>query len=124
MIKRDKLQVTYRVKSMGISIENMHNRKPYGPYDVRCDRISPLGNHVGGTAKGILNGVSRRDISCDIYDKWFKEQVLTYKAWEAYEELMRLRAIYREHGKLRIYCWCSPQRCHTETIKQWLKENA
>jgi hypothetical protein len=123
MIKKDRLQVTYRSKASGITIENMLVRKPYGPYDVRCDRQSPLGNHVGGTAKGMLNGVPRRDISCDAYEVWFKEEVLTHKAWAAYEELMRLRAIYREYGTLRIYCWCSPQRCHCLTIKSWLEKN-
>ena len=27
-----------------------------------------------------------------------------------------------EFGKVRLFCWCAPKRCHGETIKKWLIE--
>ena len=103
----------------GITIHDMHNDKPYRPYDVRCDRFSALGNKVGVTGDEKM-----RDRACDTYSFWFKDEVLSYKNWTAYEELMRLRELYRKHGQLRIFCCCSPRRCHTETIKTWLEANS
>ena len=120
MYKRTSLKITSGKKQGKgiITIKNMKVEKPYRVYDVKCDRSSPLGNPVG-----LRGDESKRDWACEYYASWFKNEVLTKNNWEAYEELMRLRALYREHRQLRIFCWCSPKRCHTETIVQWLKEN-
>ena len=36
-------------------------------------------------------------------------------------ELERLKKLHVEYGKLRLFCWCAPKRCHAETIKQFLE---
>lgn len=115
--KRSGLKVAYGA-TFDISIRNLKLEKPYRPYDVKCDRSSPLGNpfHL----KGVEN---RRNKACDDYEQWFQSDVLTYKNWPAYEELMRLRWLFRKHKCLRIFCWCTPKRCHTETIQKWLLQN-
>lgn len=106
-------------KKKEITIHNMRIEKPHQLWDVRCDRVSPLGSPF------FLKGdESRRDLVCDSYQDWFDNEVLNKNNWEAYEELLKLRDLYRRHGKLRIYCWCAPKRCHTKTIAKWLMENS
>ncbi len=43
-------------------------------------------------------------------------------------ELSVLQTLYQEHGKLRLFCWCSPKKCHAETIRDYIlnevKDNA
>jgi len=103
---------------LSIEIHNMKTSKPYRPYDVKCDRSSPLGSPF------YLKGdESKRDQVCDAYHGWFHTRVLLGKEPKAYAELIRLQALYKKHGQLRIFCWCAPKRCHTETIKVWLLEN-
>ena len=36
-------------------------------------------------------------------------------------ELDRLLALYREHGRLTLVCWCSPKPCHAEVIREYLE---
>ncbi len=108
---------------MTIEIINMRNQKPTMPYDVRIDRASPLGNPYAMATE------SRRDEVCDMYANLVykitknpgilnKERIRRFKA-----ALNDLLVIYKEHGKLRLFCWCAPKRCHAETIKEWLGEN-
>lgn len=104
-----------------ITIHNMNVEKPFQVFDVRCDRESVLGNRP---QVNIAREDPRwRDAACDWYDHWFNTEVLTFNNWPAYEELMRLREIYRKHGRLRVFCWCVSKRCHTETIVKWLRAN-
>jgi hypothetical protein len=95
-----------------IEICNMHNHKPKYRYDVAvCRRRSILGNPF------ILEKEADRDKVCDQYEQWFEEQKFTF-----FPELQRLLKIYREFGKLRLFCWCTPKRCHAETIRRVLLE--
>lgn len=119
--KRETLSPSMGQPQAGLSkieIHDMHCSKPYRPYDVRCDKPSPLSNKF-------WHGYEHeRDIACDNFQTWFEEEVLTHRNWTAFEELMRLRWLYRKHGCLRIFCWCVPKRCHTETIARWLEANS
>jgi hypothetical protein len=36
-------------------------------------------------------------------------------------ELKRLIDIYKKHGRLRLFCWCAPKKCHAETIKELIE---
>ena len=117
--KQPKLKVTYgSTIPKGITIHNLRVEKPHKPYDVKCDRSGPLGNPVGSHGDE-----SKRDWACDYYADWFKEEVLTGKNIQAYTELMRIKQIYEIHKQLRIFCWCTPRRCHTQTIATWLTED-
>lgn len=120
MLKRkQKLEIVWGPKKQGeITIHDMHIDKPYRLYDVKCDRSSLLGSpfHLNGDE-------TKRNTVCDMYDDWFHKEVLSFNNWAAYEELMRIRDIYRTHLQLRIFCWCAPKRCHCLTIKTWLENN-
>ncbi len=41
---------------------------------------------------------------------------------EQYDELVRLLSLYKVHGKLELFCWCTPKRCHAETIQLYLED--
>lgn len=102
---------------MSIEIKNLHNTSPSTAYDVRVDRTSVLGNPF------FMRYEWERDSVCSRYRVWF-EQMLIVKnsAGEAFKaELKRIIALYQEHGKLRLFCWCAPKHCHAEYIAEYIE---
>lgn len=96
---------------MAIELRNLRAEKPKHVWDVKVDRSSPLGNpFTEGT----------RDQQCDRYELWFQTKVVR-EDYKIVSELWRLLQIYKEYGKLRLFCWCVPNRCHSETIKKELE---
>ena len=91
-----------------IELCNLRKEKPVHPWDVRVDRSSDLGNPFKGGS---------REEQCDRYQKYFDEFTLGSKELI---ELVRLYHIYEQYGKLRLFCWCVPLRCHSMTIKAFL----
>ncbi|KKN71959.1 hypothetical protein LCGC14_0416050 [marine sediment metagenome] len=83
-------------------------------YDVRVDRESPLGNPFP------MGGVNTRDVVCDKYATWLKNLTSSGPAVKVLDELLRLQELYKKHGKLRLFCWCAPKRCHAETIRLYI----
>jgi hypothetical protein len=98
-----------------IEICNLRNEKAKNAYDVVvCRGKSVLGNPF------TLLSETDRDYVCDRYREWFNEQIIDSKA--VLDELIRLHGVWKNYGKLRLFCWCAPKRCHAETIKRWLEE--
>ena len=95
---------------MEITIKNLKESKPLEAYDVRVDRTSPLGNPF------YLRSESERDLVCDKYEEWLIGQIKSNNRTIC-NELNRLYRLLRTHGKLNLFCWCSPKRCHAETIR-------
>lgn len=95
-----------------IEIMNLRNDKPTEPYDFKVDRTTPLGNRFR------MRDESDRAMVCAHYDNHFPVLLTNKKAHNLFSKLV---TIYREHGKLRLFCWCSPKRCHAETIKRELE---
>ena len=99
-----------------ISIHNLHYEEPAHPWDIRVDRqVSSLGNpYKIRVALG-----DTRDVICDKYAEWFTQHL----ADPIFADLLdRLESRYKEYGKLRLFCWCAPKRCHAETIAQYILE--
>jgi len=98
---------------MEVSIEilNMKQESPTHPYDFRVDRDSPLGNCFR------MKGEEGRDVCCGEYADYFPT-LLQNKV--AYSYFILLLNAYKKHGKLRLFCWCAPLRCHAETIRKEL----
>jgi hypothetical protein len=93
---------------------NLRVEKPSQPYDIRCDRAHPiLGNHVG---KGLP-----RDAACDAFGTWLADNYRNRNP-KLLAEIERLRGIHDKYGKLRLFCWCKPQRCHTDAIVRLLMD--
>ena len=93
-----------------IEIMNLRNTRPSQPWDVRVDRSSVLGNPFKGD----------RDVDCDKYAVYFATCIADPNASAFKDELARLAQLYKQYGKLRLFCWCAPLRCHSETIREWL----
>lgn len=106
----------YRRSKEMIEICNLRTDSVAFAYDVRVDRANPiLGNRFRMTSE------SDRDRVCDMYERWFNEQLAEQN--EVFlNELRRLYVIHRTYGKLRLFCWCAPKRCHAETIRNFLNK--
>ena len=96
-----------------ITIHNLRTERPTFPWQVRVDRSSILGNPFP------MRDESERELVCNKYEKYFAEQFRTNEQFK--QELRRLFKIYKHFGKLELFCWCAPRRCHAETIKQFLE---
>ncbi len=106
-----------------IEIKNLRHSKPSEPYDIKVDRSSILGNPF------YMKNESQRDDVCNKYQIYFNKQfnyciendVQFSKLF--IQELQRLVKIYKLYNKLRLFCWCTPKRCHAETIKNYILDN-
>ena len=81
-----------------IEIMNLRTTKPSQPWDVKVDRSSVLGNPFKGD----------RDEVCDNYVAYFASMATDKEAVVFRAELARLAQLYKQYGKLRLFCWCAP----------------
>lgn len=111
--------------SIQINILNLRNTKPQHEWQVRVDRTSVLGNPF------YMRSENYRDEVCDKYESYFNDMLKrskhsgssNVKAKVFVQELRRLYKIARTYGKLELFCWCAPKRCHAETIKRFLEKH-
>jgi hypothetical protein len=101
---------------MSIQIRNLRNTKPnrLQPWNVQVDRKSVLGNPF------FMKSETQRDEVCGKYETYFYEKIKDEDSAFA-KEIRKLHQIYREHGKLNLFCWCAPKRCHAEVIKTYIE---
>lgn len=76
-------------------------------------RGSPLGNPFP------MNSEADRDIVCDAYHEWIWDKIETGNG-TVIDELNRLKDL-SETSDLVLGCFCSPKRCHGDTIKEILE---
>ena len=95
-----------------ISIKNMRDEKPKDEFDIRVDRSTILGNPIR------MANETERNFSCDEYAKYFLAESTNNPAFKA--ELDKLVELFAIHGKLNLFCWCAPKRCHAETIRAYI----
>jgi len=96
-----------------IEIFNLHKEKSSLPYEFIVDRTTVLGNPY------YMDKEHSRDEVCDFYDDYLRDKIAE-KDPAIINELNRLYSVYVRYGKLRLFCWCAPERCHAETIKRVL----
>lgn len=96
---------------MTIEIKNFKTSKMNKEYDFRIDRESPVGNPF------YLDKEENRDKVCDEYKKWFLSNLRLPKIKNYVE---KMEQTYLKYGKIRLFCWCSPKRCHGEEIKEYI----
>jgi hypothetical protein len=99
-----------------ITIMNLRNARPAHEYDVRVDRSSVLGNPFN-----MEHDESLRDSVCDKYEEYFYKQIRRSASF--IQEIDRIRQLYMKHGRIRLYCWCHPKRCHAETIAKYIGQS-
>lgn len=96
---------------------NLSGAKPEFAYDFIVDRRSPVGNPF------IMKDESdeERNLVCDQYEDYFSRASRDKSVVE--HHLRTMLKAHEKYGKLRLFCWCTPKRCHSETIKKWLEQN-
>lgn len=98
-----------------IQIMNLRTAQIEYPWDVRVDRKSALGNPF------YMHNESERDIVCEQYIAYFQRCVAKNNPEDPFiQELKRIQQLYKHYGKLRLFCWCAPKRCHAKTIRDYL----
>ena len=86
---------------------------PVYPYDFYIDRRSPVGNPFH------MKDESKRDYVCDAYMDYFSKMV-ECGSHEFVSYLDMMIKAHNTYGKLRLFCWCAPKRCHGYTIWRYL----
>lgn len=99
-----------------IKIKNLHDEKPQNLWDIIVDRTTSLGNPF------YMYNEYQRDEVCDKYEGWFKD-VINNKEKDYPLQRREIDFLYntlKQHKQLNLFCWCTPKRCHAETIKNYL----
>lgn len=76
-------------------------------------RPSPLGNPFRVTVQTITN----RNNACDKYHEYFYREIANFQ-----NELDYLIHLTTQYGILQLVCFCSPLRCHGDTVIEYLKQ--
>ena len=123
-----------------ITVRNVRkDGRPVHPWQVYIGRAcygfeqSPLFNaHRRGTRdqnvewyradfeSWLAEAEEARSVSADELESYFETCSPAGRAWQALEELDRLRSLLKEHGQLELFCWCAPLACHGDVIKAHL----
>lgn len=93
-----------------INLNKIDRRKVDVPYAFACGRGTPLENPF------YLAAGCTRDQSCDKYHEYFYNSMRHKHLFR--QAVWKLIEAYKKYGKLWLLCWCAPERCHTETIKE------
>ena len=97
-----------------IIIKSLRTSQMKELWDVRVDRRSVLGNPFYMASEADRNKV------CDQYQVYFEAKANDINS-PFRTELNRLFMLLTKYGKLNLFCWCAPKRCHAETIKKFLE---
>lgn len=97
-----------------IRIVNLRNYKPVvGEVLIKVDRTSPVGNPF------YMSDESKRDEVCDRYEDYFYHEL---SHTPKFFQMIRDIADTAKTQNVALGCWCSPKRCHAETIKNYVEE--
>ena len=97
-----------------ILIKNLRNEKPHYPWQIKVDRSSLLGNPFP------ISKDQDRNTVCDRYKAYIKEKIKTDVVFSSC--INGLISLHNSYGKLELFCWCTPLRCHAEELKTILEE--
>ena len=88
-----------------ITIVNKHHSSS----GVYVGRPTVLGNPYTLQAYTRTDAIAR-------YRIWLRQQ--WQRHGEVHAALLQLARRYKERGELTLACWCAPQRCHAEVIRE------
>ena len=95
-----------------ITINNMDEKQPTEVFDIRVDRKTIFGNPFR------INDESERDKMLDRYEEYFYQRLENDADFR--NAVNYLIEVYKKYGKLNLFCWCYPKRCHSETIRKYI----
>ena len=101
-----------RISNITVEVMNLHNSKPTELYDFFIDRRSALGNPFFMPSEGYRKAVIRKH-------KVFFKNAIKEKS-NIHNALKIIIAAGYTHRKVRLFCWCTPKKCHGDTIKKYL----
>jgi len=99
-----------------IEIKNLRSEFPKEPWQIRIDRKTVFGNPF------VISKDFGRDQVCDLYEEYFNKRLESADDEHFMYALTNLKEKLKQYGKLELFCWCYPQRCHGETIRKYLLE--
>jgi hypothetical protein len=92
------------MKTRLINLRNSRQEKA-----VLIDRRTPFGNPFK------METEADRDKVCDLHEEWFKDKIKKDASFRREVEALR--------GKT-LACWCTPKRCHGDTIIAYLERDS
>lgn len=88
------------------------NQSINGYISIRCDRKTPLGN------PHFMKDESQRDTVCNRFEAYIPQAYASdIEVHKAINDI-RFHVIHRQNVLLQ--CWCSPKRCHCDSIKSFV----
>lgn len=109
---------------MGIEVCNMRIIRPSTNYDFQIDRMTPLGNPFPVNI-GRFACISEYEIAlrrCLREKSVYAGPLCTLEYQKVKVALNTMYKTYMRHKKLRLFCWCAPEKCHGDIIKKILEE--
>ena len=113
-----------------VSIKVAGKPDPTKPWEVYIGRAcyglsgSALGNHWTIGRDGDRNEVIRKyeiDLKCALLPEDLRYMCNGKETLRGMRlEFERLVALYRQHGKLGLFCWCAPLPCHGDVIRDMI----
>lgn len=105
---------------MQITVVNKYKHSPT-EHDYYIGRGSPLGNkftHLASVYPDVQR-VATRDLACDLHAESFTKELVTHKEKLVMFLAMAYAVLQLDH-EINLVCFCSPQRCHGQHIKEML----
>lgn len=96
-----------------IEVVNIYKDKA----DIYCGRGSSLGNPFK------MDSEADRDSVCDQYEAYFKQKVIIERNQSMLRQINKIKNTLHVKGVVKLGCFCTPKRCHCETIRVYILEN-
>lgn len=106
---------------MTITVVNKRKHKPT-PHDFYCGRPSVLGNpysHIKDKKTLAEFVVENREEAIEKHREYFYKEMEHNETMQ--KEFMKIQSHLEKFGKVNLVCWCSPAKCHCDTIKEYLE---
>ncbi len=98
--------------SVSVKIYNLRTQQPTKAWHVVIDRTTKYGNPF------TITKVQTRDTVCDSFHEYM-EGLLS----SGDKRFAPLLEIATKYGKIGLFCWCAPKRCHAETLRKYIEDN-
>ena len=96
-----------------IEIKSLKTENPVNPWDFVVDSRSVLGNPFYESER------YTSEDACEAYRKYFYNRINEFDTI-ILGEVRVLYCAYIEYGKLNLFCWEAPRKCHANTIREYL----
>jgi hypothetical protein len=103
-----------------IRVANKRTWKGEGHYVGRPTALGNPFSHLAGTLAKFK--VASRDEAVDRYREWLEERLGSDNPET--RMFVSLLEEYERCGELTLVCFCVPERCHAEIIKEFIEECA